>query len=501
MSGAMTAFHAPVIVTGHHEVDLCFRIALGDLLGNCRTQPHDPLGGERPCLDAGLEYGVWTRDSAINAWYGAGLLCPEAVTNALLLRQIEEPAGTRLGGQYWDCIVFAAGAWQQYCITGDRAFLQHAFPLLVNSLRYLEETELDESDGLFRGAACYGDGTSAYPDRYVSHKDGGIHKWVEKNPPERHPTGFGLPMKTLSTNCLYKRAYEVAAFMAAELGETADPQWSHRAEGLRAAIEKHFWNARNGRYDYLLDAQGRDEAQEGLGHAFAVLCGVTSSEHAGQLLRGLHRTPHGLPCLWPTYGRYTAYGSSHCGRHSGPVWPHVNGFFALAAARHGACELLEDELRALTRNVWRDREFRELYHPETGEPYGGLQESELPEKPWQQWCHVAELVRHDGWRMVEWYSASRQSWCASAYFAMLVQGCAGLCFEPGGIRLRPCLPEWLGGLEIRHLRYRESTLHLKITGAGTAVRTLRVNGTVLDEAFLEATLRGEHEVEVEVEVG
>lgn len=76
----------------------------------------------------------------------------------------------------------------------------------------------------------------------------------------------------------------------------------------------------------------------------------------------------GIPCLWPCFDRYRR--EQDYGRHSGTVWPPIQGFWAEAVARQGRADLFARELLVLARNADRDGEFVEIYHPDTGLPYG-----------------------------------------------------------------------------------------------------------------------------------
>ena len=49
--------------------------------------------------------------------------------------------------------------------------------------------------------------------------------------------------------------------------------------------------------------------------------------------------------------------------------------WVLAASQNGRRELGWFELESLAQKAWRDVQFFELYHPLTGERYGGLQEN------------------------------------------------------------------------------------------------------------------------------
>ena len=394
----------PCQCSGDPQLDQAFRIAAGDLLGNVQPFKDGLLDAPAPCLIAGLEYATpWTRDAAFNSWFALSRIAPEVAKNTLLSVLERGPDGlVRIGGQYWDAIIWAQGAWEHHLVTQDRAFLSLALDAVKHSLARFEAEEFDPVDGLFRGGACFQDGVAAYPDGYAPAAGqppfSGIDKWAEVAQSRRFPTGGGIPCKALSTNCLYYRAYRIAPLMAKTLGVAPDPAWETKAQALHAAINARFWNDAPGRYRYLVDAPSDDDRQEGLGLAFALLFGLADDDKARRIFETVYLTAHGIPCLWPTYPRYAKRGEY--GRHSGPIWPQVNAAWALACIAHGRKDLAQQELVSLAAKVCRDGCFIEVYHPVTGLPYGGLQE------------------HHERPGMEPYPVIRRQSWCASGYIAI-----------------------------------------------------------------------------------
>lgn len=391
--------------SGDAQLDQAFRIAVGDLLGNVQPFHDGLLAAPAPCLIAGLEYVTpWTRDAAFNTWFALSRLAPDVARNTLLAVLERTSDGTvRIGGQYWDAIIWAHGAWEHFRITHDREFLAVALDAVTHSLARFEREEFDPADGLFRGGACFQDGVAAYPDYYTQAPGeppySGIHVWVEVAKTKRHPTGGGMPCKALSTNCLYYRAYRVALLMAGELAVSPDDSWEPKARALRDAINARFWSDALGRYRYLVDAPGEDSRQEGLGLAFALLFGIADDAQVLRIFETVHLTAHGIPCLWPTYPRYAARGGY--GRHSGPIWPQVNSAWALACVARGRADFARRERDLLAAKACRDGGFIEVFHPDTGEPYGGWQE------------------HHEREGMALYPVLRRQSWCASGYLAMV----------------------------------------------------------------------------------
>lgn len=459
--------------TGDETLDAAFRIAVGDIRSNV-VPFHDGLLDEpRPVLMAGQDYHTpWTRDAAINVWNGASLLLPEVGRDTLL--SVLERRGDRvlIGGQYWDAISWAVGAWSHYLYTGDTGFLGTALDAVAATLTERETSEYDAERGLFRGPACYGDGVSAYPDRYgAGARSSEILAWPAAHPDLASRPGAGLPMHALSTNCLYHRAYVLASRMAAELGREPDPAWADRAELLRAAIDRHFWTGSG--YRYLVDPWGADDRAEGLGNALVLLFGLAGPDRAAQVLAGQPVTPAGVPCVWPSYDRYHR-GPDDFGRHSGTVWPHVQALWGDACARNGRTDLFLDELGKLARHACRDGQFTEIYHPLTGLPYGGLQEQ--------------------GDRgITSWDSCRRQTWSATGYLRLVLSGLLGLDPAPDGLRLRPWLPPGLTGVRLTGLRYRAATWDIHVTPAPAPVR---VDGEPTAQPLILANVTGHHLIEL-----
>lgn len=454
-------------------MDRAFRIAIGDLYGNITLFKDGLLDRAQPVVLAGLDYDTpWTRDAAINTWNGAGLLCPD-ITRNTLLAVLERAGGQlRIGGQYWDAVVWVIGAWAQYLYTGDREFLALAFEAARNSLAYFEATEFDPALNLFRGPACYGDGIAAYPDVYAhTQGDSGILAWPRANPSKVSTPGYGLPMHALSTNCLYYEAYLLAARMAAELNLAPDPSWINKATALKAAINRHFWMPEAGRYRYLVDPYGNCDHQEGMGHSFALLFGIASQSQVEAVFRNQYVTRAGVPCVWPSFARYTDADGTSFGRHSGTVWPHIQAFWAHAAALRGERALFAFELQQLVEHANRDVQFTEIYHPVTGLPYGGVQE--LGDNP----SHV-------------WASASRQTWSATGFLRLVLMGLLGMRFEVNGVRFQPMLPDGVEFLCLQGLPYRNTRLTVTIEGRGEHM-TVSMNGKATPHAFVADTETGE----------
>lgn len=435
----------PYFTCDNETLNRAWRLALACLSANTVTIRTGVLEEAAPCLMAGLDYATpWTRDASINVESAMAVLDPETAKNTLLSVLEQREGKTYIGDQYWDKIIWSLGAWRLWETTGDREFLAFAYEVLVNTLEELEQQEWDPEDGLFRGPAVYGDGVSAYPELYRNpNLSSAIVDWPRLHPESRLPQGGGMPMKALSTNCIYFRTYQILWHMAEILGED-NRAWEKKAEALRAAINRVFWNGKS--YDYLA---GESSAQEGLGLAFAILYGIADEGQCASLTEHTVITPQGIPCVHPCFAPYDQYG---VGRHCGTVWPHVQGYWAQAMAALGRWDKFSFELNRLAANAVRDGQFAEIYHPETGEIYGGIQEG---------------LTSY-----FLWDSCAYQTWSATAYLRMVLEGVMGLSLEDG-LHFCPRLPEGVTRAELRNFRFRGKRYDVTFTeGEGLQVREL-----------------------------
>ena len=489
VKGKFHTYQLPSLKTNNKELDTLasvFHLAIGDIISNIRIRHDAEKGKENALLFAGFDYtGAWTRDASINVWNGLSLLFPEVAKNSLLEVLNENENGDLIiKGQYWDNIIWTVGAWEYYNTTGDKDFLKVANQAISNTLKIRERDEYDPEKGLFRGPAVYGDGISAYDKKYTQTGDyhgkhwlSNIDKWVEANPEKKAKKGFGMPMMVLSTNAIYYQTYLLLDKISIELDIGSKYNYQSNAVALKKAIQKEFWNVNRGSFDYYIDPWGRSERQEGLGLAFSLLFGISSEKQTNDIFNHVEIAPAGFPALWPSYERYSD-GENSFGRHSGTVWTHVQGIWMDALAQNKKVILFEKELQVFTYNAFRDKQFREIYHPITGLPYGGLQED----------GHIKDSI-------IEWESTHRQAWGATSYLRAIISGLFGLRLTSEGISFSPCVPIEYDNLKLLNIHYREAILNIYLKGKGTSILDFKLNGKP-SEPFLQKSIKGINTIEI-----
>ncbi len=468
----------PDFITDNLNVNKAYRLAISTLAANTMLFQDGILEKEKPVFIAGLGYySPWTRDAAINTWNGGGLVDPNVALNTLKSVLGKNENGYYIEGQYWDKIIWTIGAWWYYLYTGDFDFLKISYEAVVNSLEYLESTEFSEEFNLFRGAACYGDGVSAYPDIYARHGRSGISAFPKENKELCKSVGVGTPMHVLSTNCLYYQAYVLADKMAEKLGKTIS--FKNKAEILKNAINHIFWDQKKKNYRYIYDEFGGSDAQEGLGICFAILFGIADDKKCEDIFRNTVITDQGLACVYPSFSRYHTEDGMGFGRHSGTIWPHVQGFWADAAAMFHKQEVFDFEFQKQTEHTVEGNQFAEIYHPITGDIYGGLQED-----------------NKKGIR--EWRSEPVQTWSATAYLRQVYFDILGMKFQEKGIVFDPICTKLINNAELKGLCYRGAVLNIRISGRGEKLEKFILDGKE-SVPFISAQMEGEHHIEMVLE--
>ncbi|MBN2853034.1 MAG: hypothetical protein JXQ23_09910 [Clostridia bacterium] len=464
------------IVTDNKQVNNSVSIAFDDINGNIKEFNSSYDGRLLNVLMAGADYDTpWTRDASINVYNGFCFMNREVSLNTLMSVLEKREEKTYIGGQYWDAIIWALGAYQYYLVSHDTEFLNTAYEAISNSLSYYEENEFSEDYQLFRGPAVYGDGVSAYPHQYgFSGKEGCILGYVNFNKDKINDKGYGIPMHTLSTNAVYCIAYDIAEKMASVLNRKKEADdFSYHKENLKKVIRKHFVYDGE-RLKYIVGRFGDCLRQEGLGISFASMANIVDIE----AFEHIFISKYGIPCVFPNYSRYNI--ENEYGRHCGTIWPHVQCFFANEALKQGKHDMFDFEFKKLTELSNRDKQFYEIYHPDTGEIYGGLQE---------HW-------KTDG--LFRLKSCEHQTWSATGYLSLLLYGFGGLNINEDKIVFNPYLNEMIAELEFIDLKINEMSVNLKVKGKGNMIESIKVNGESVTDNCLRTNLKGEYNIHIMV---
>ena len=446
------------------EIHDAFRLA---------TQTVD-INIRRGILAAGGDYGgEWTRDIAINSWNGVSLLRPKVAERSLWSVTINRDT---IGHQYWDKILWTIAAYHHYLVTGNKEFLAQAYRCSVNTMAELELITFDTGDSLFMGPSVFNDGIAAYPEPIYEPDNYSSGVLDHKN---------SYHIKCLSTNCVYYGAYIALSRMSSLVDEKSETSkiYQRKAEGLKKNILKNFYNSEKNTFNYLIDHRGKvDTSQEALGLSFAVIFGVIDGEKANQLVKNAVVSKYGITSISPDFPRYS---KDMPGRHNNIIWPMVNGFFAKAAIETKNYETFNHEFSSLTHLALDEDKgnynFREVYNPYSGKPDGG----------YQAWGESRPNYH--------WESCKFQTWSATAYISMVINGLFGMKFNTESLSFAPFLPEGISSIELKDLAYRDSKLNITIEGKGHTVRSFTLDGKEQTDYSIASTIKGEHDIVIVLE--
>eukprot|EP00747_Dinoflagellata_sp_TGD_P028987 gnl/TRDRNA2_/TRDRNA2_133618_c1_seq1.p1 gnl/TRDRNA2_/TRDRNA2_133618_c1~~gnl/TRDRNA2_/TRDRNA2_133618_c1_seq1.p1 ORF type:complete len:321 (-),score=28.68 gnl/TRDRNA2_/TRDRNA2_133618_c1_seq1:199-1161(-) len=296
---------------------------------------------------------------------------------------------------------------------------------------------------------------SAYPSRY--HNDG----WhVGKT-------------KALSNNLLHYIAYKVAVLMSIEVGaDTVSTEIEHfeqKAAELRNAIRSRFWLPKQGYYAYFEDEHGvLVTHMEALGEALVLLAPGFESDAAriDSMFDNIYRSERGIPCLWPRFRKDSQNGAVAEHYHNGRVWPFVQGYWALAAARHGKVDIFMDEMSKLVASSQIKSTFAEYYEMDG-----------------------TFAVGH-----------GRQLWSGAGFLGMVHQGLFGMSFHPHFIQFSPVKPRhpFANTISLKNVSYRDMMLDIFVTGWGSRVVSFQLDGVYqpAEKSQVPSHLTGSHVIKI-----
>jgi hypothetical protein len=432
------------------------------------------INTRRGILAAGGDYGgEWTRDIAINSWNGVSLLRPQLAEQSLWSVTINKDT---IGHQYWDKIIWTIAAYHHYQITGNRNFLGQAYKCSANTMKELEQITFDKESGLFMGPSVFNDGIAAYPEPIYEPLNYSSSVLDHKN---------SYHIKCLSTNCVYYGAYLALSKMGKTLNANKEvvAAYEQKASNLKASILKNFYDKDKNTFNYLIDHQGKaDKSQEGLGISFAVIFGIIDGDKAAQLISNAVVSKFGITSICPDFPRYS---SSKPGRHNNIIWPMVNGFYANAALLSESYASFTNELFSLTHLALDadkgDYNFREIYNPYSGKPDGGYQAAGASSPDYH------------------WESCKLQTWSATAYISMVVNGLIGIKTNETTMTFKPYLPIGITHIELKNLAYRNAVLNVLIEGKGNSIKSFTVDGKERKDHSLDSKISGTHTISIKLE--
>jgi hypothetical protein len=395
--------------------------------------------------------GVWTRDISYSIILAQATLQPKVAMNSLLRKvspegRIIQDTGT--GGAYpcsTDRVIWAVAAWEIYKVTGDEAWLRKVYPIIKKSLADDAQNVYDPVTGLARGESSFLD-------------------WREQTYPRWMQPVDIYQSENLGTNAVHFQANTVLALMARQLGEAAVAE--HHAQvaaQIKAGINKHLWQEGAGYYGQYL--YGRTSLvlsprAEALGEALSVLFGVAEGGRAQQVVAKTPTTPYGISCIYPQIPGIPPY-------HNDAVWPFVQSFWALAAAKAGNDASLTESIAAIYRPAALFLTNKENFVASNGD-FAGTQ-----------------------------INSSNMLWSLSGSLGLVYKILFGMHYETDRLVFQPFVPQaFQGARKLTNFKYRKAVLDIEMSGFGNKIETITLDGKPLADATVPATLTGRHAIRI-----
>lgn len=394
--------------------------------------------------------GVWTRDISYSIILSMAHLLPKVAKNSLLRKvsktgRIIQDTGT---GGAWpastDRMIWATAAWELFKVTGDEDWLKQAYVIILNSINDDVEVAYDKQTGMVRGESSFLD-------------------WREQSYPKWMQPADIFESECLGTNAVHYNANVVVAKMAAIIGDNETAAKHNKiAERIKAGINKYLWmNDKNyyGQYIYGRNYKQLSPRAETLGDALCVLFGIADEARAKSLVANLPIMEFGVPTIYPQIPNIPPY-------HNNSVWPFVESYFALAAAKAG------NEQAVL-------KTIADIYRPAA------------------LWVTNKEnFVAANGDFAGTQVNSSNMLWSLSGNIALVHKLLFGIQFTDTSLSFHPFVPTALEGKRsLSNFKYRNCILDIEMEGSGDAIKSFSIDGTAT-EPVVDSKLTGRHAVKI-----
>lgn len=395
--------------------------------------------------------GVWTRDISYSIILSMASLQPQVAKYSLLRKvnkkkKIIQDTGT---GGAWPCstdrMIWAVAAWELYKVTGDKDWLQQAYTIITNSLEDDYKNAYDVKTGLVKGESSFLD-------------------WREQTYPRWMQPADIFESECLGTNAVHYQANAVAAKMATLLGKSSETiRYNSIAVKIKIGINQYLWQAEKkyfGQYLYGRTAKILSPRAEALGEALTVLFDIADSSRQKQIIANTPITDFGIPCIYPQIPGIPPY-------HNNAVWPFVQTYWLWAGAKVGNEASVMESISAIYRPAALFVTNKENFVADNGD-FAGTQ-----------------------------INSSNMLWSLSGNLSIIHKVFFGIRFNEDGLSFQPFVPKlYAGARSLMNFKYRDAVLDISMEGFGNKIKSFMLNGKLISNATIPATLSGKHAIKI-----
>ena len=425
-----------------------YNMALEESLLDIRPQDGTFMAGK-------LWTDTWTRDIAYSIYFAYSWLFPDISRKTLEKQTLKNPSealqDTGSGGSYpvsTDRVVWAIAAWEYYLATGDVDWLKQVY----EGLRYTAKKDLhiayDSEVHLFRGETCSMDWrTHTYPNWFTNAIIG------ESFSSGTNALHFFLYSFLSKASIILKRPQEEVSLWASVISE------------LKEGINNVFWDERTGLYKcWAYPWFTGYEASERVGamsNGLIAILGASDSERTHRMIENYPLYAYGAAVLYPSKPEGYA-------EHNKSVWPVWQTPLIYAAKKDGnyvvADHLINSDVRAAALFL----------------------------------THKENMTYDTGYDRNTALNSDRQLWSVTSFLSIVYRVFFGMEMSEKGLAFKPYVPKIAGDeISLTNFRYRKAILDIKITGQGSEVVSLKVNGKEKKAGYiLPANAKGKYRIEI-----
>ncbi|WP_232324613.1 MGH1-like glycoside hydrolase domain-containing protein [Pedobacter cryoconitis] len=394
--------------------------------------------------------GVWTRDISYSIILSMATLQPKVAQNSLLRKvknnRVIQDTGT---GGSWpvssDRMIWAVAAWEVYKTTGDQAWLTKAYSIIRNTVEDDLKNVYDPQTGMVRGESSF-----------LDWRDQTYPKWMQ--------SADIYASENLGTNAVHYQANKVLAQMALLLKDKERTEkYAGIANQIKEGINKYLWMPEKGYYgQYLYGRQFKilSPRSEALGAALTVLFDIADAVQQKSVIANTPVTKFGIPCIYPQIPNIPPY-------HNNAVWPFVQAYWSLAAAKTGNAAALMQSMSAIYRPAALFLTNKENFVSTSGD-FAGTQ-----------------------------INSSNMLWSLAGNISLVYSVLFGMDMQANALVFKPFIPEILKGERtLTNFKYRNAVLDIKLSGYGNQIKSITLDGKPLPGAMVSATLKGKHQIDI-----
>lgn len=402
-------------------------------------------------LRTGKEWaGVWTRDVSYSIILSMAILQKKAAQYSLMRKvkdgMIIQDTGT--GGAYpisTDRMIWAVAAWEIYKVHGERNWLEQIYPIIKKSLEADLANAIDPNTGMVKGESSFLD-------------------WREQTYPEWMQPADIFESQCLGTNAVHYQANTILSLMADVLNDKATAEKHRRiAATIKDGINSYLWIADKKYYGQFLYGRNFDilsPKSEALGEALCVLYDIADVKKQKEVVANVPLNAFGIPCIYPQIPNIPPY-------HNNAVWPFVQSYWVLAAAKAGNENAVLHSMASITRPAALFLTNKENFVASTGD-YASTQ-----------------------------INSDNMLWSLSGNIALIYKLLFGMQFETDGLVFKPFVPEVLNGTRtLKNFTYRDATLDIVLNGFGNSIKSITMDGKELKDARVSPSLQGRHQITI-----